>query len=619
MYSPVQYSPVAIGDGMSSPSRFHPRASASAPAFDQSKKRMSVGLWVASVSIVGGTILAGFIAVGHHLFDQHIDRRLVSGEWAQTTTRPVEIVFSSAFKVLYCFSAGVSLCQLSWYCLRRQPVTLSDIDVLVGEPSLETLYRRNLLLKMPLIITMTVAILASPVITILAPSLNTRQVAPDSSTLTVPTLNTTTDAVLNDFYPRSGFQYGAVTEIWDKAALTALLSDNPVGWPMPEGCAPECNYDITYVAPALRCSDLRPSQISDNITNEERYVSRVFDDPPSAYLVGYDGHAISVQEQMTALNFSVQNDATFSSSLYNLTLAYVPFLSSNTQKGALINASGSSCTFYNATHRASTHYFNGTQESRVSVLDFHEPLNTVYRHLDAGPKPLGVIWPTTLFANDTVSDTFRPGIGAHVHLLALADALSQRLKGSVIIDGFHGDLNTTTFMMETNIFQPAAANSFLADDATRVIGINTTAHVTNISQALQDLVANATLGFIHLNTGFTTAEAAIKSKDIAYVYDRRTLITTYAIAFFLLVVMSGVGIFSMVKNGESSSNKFSRLLVALRNPELDEVAEAVEIHGVPAHRVQLRFGGRPSTGRQNSGVFGVVSPVRQESFGVHEK
>ncbi|KAJ6522581.1 hypothetical protein B0H19DRAFT_1345957 [Mycena capillaripes] len=547
--------------------------------------------------------------VAHHLFDEHLDARSVSGRWTQTTTSRIEIFLATAFRIFFCFSAGVSLCQLSWYSLRRQPVTLPDIDALVGEPSLMILYRRNLFLKMPLIILMTLAILASPVITILAPSLNTQKVSAVSRALIVPNLNTTTDAVMDDVYLRQIVQYGSVTETWDKTALVALLSDNPVGWTMPDGCSPECEYNITYAAPALRCSDLQPNQISDGILDVERFVSRDFADPPSAYLLGYDGLALTVHEQMSALNFTVQNAATLTSSLYNLTLAYVPFLASNANKNALINAAGSACTFYNATHTASTHYFNGTQESHVTVKEFHDPLNTMYRHLD-GPSP--VIGPPTLFTNSTPSDTFGPGIGAHVHLLAMADSLSQRLQGSVIFDSFHGDLNTTTFMLETNIFEPFSVADLRAAGAeVRLLGINTTAHVTNVSQALQDIVANATLGFLNLNTGSIPADATVRPTDTVYVYDRTTLIATYAVAFFLLVVMSGVGMCSMVMNGEPSSNKFSRLLVVLRNPELDAVAEAVEgrpVHGVPAHRVQLRFGDRPPSGRQNSRVFGVVPP-----------
>ena len=74
------------------------------------------------------------------------------------------------------------------------------MDVLLSGPSLMTFSRLNLLLQTPAIITMTIAILASPIITILAPSLKTREASTAIRTLTVPTLNTTTDAVQNDLY-----------------------------------------------------------------------------------------------------------------------------------------------------------------------------------------------------------------------------------------------------------------------------------------------------------------------------------------------------------------------------------------------------------------------------------
>ncbi|KAJ7033135.1 hypothetical protein C8F04DRAFT_1396181 [Mycena alexandri] len=156
----------------------------------------------------------------------------------------------------------------------------------------------------------------------------------------------------------------ALTETWDKAALAALLSPVPAGWPMPEGCSPECQYELTYEAPALRCTDLQPDQIDDGVNAIYRFAPRIFQDPPAAYLLAYDAESTS---------------GGYKSSSYTCTLAYVPYLASNTEDGALINATGSVCTFYNATHVARTHCFNGTQESSVSVTDFRNPLNTTYR------------------------------------------------------------------------------------------------------------------------------------------------------------------------------------------------------------------------------------------------
>src|ERR1700761_7757074 len=141
---------------------------------------------------------------------------------------------------------------------------------------------------------------------------------------------------------------GSVSSTWDKAALEALLSTNPVGWPMPVGCGPaNCAYNFTYSAPAVQCSDLAPNQIDDGSPDSPRFVSRVFQDPPAAYLLAYDSR--QGESVTAALNFTSSMGDNGASPLYVWTLAYVPFLASNANAGALINAAGSACTLYNAT------------------------------------------------------------------------------------------------------------------------------------------------------------------------------------------------------------------------------------------------------------------------------
>ncbi|KAJ7875123.1 hypothetical protein B0H14DRAFT_3130829 [Mycena olivaceomarginata] len=518
------------------------------------------------ISIIGGTLFAAIVAITHHFFDEHLNGRTTSELWTQTTSSRIEIVLATVFK--------------SWYFLRRQTVTLGDLDALVGEPSPMVLHRRNLIFQMPLVIFVTIAILASPLITILAPSLNTRQAFSGPRILRVPTLNTTTDGILNDIYLRD-HGYGTVTETWDKAALFSLLSAIPVGWAMPDGCSPQCEYNFTYIAPALRCSDIHSNQI-DDMVGDDRYRStpRVFEDPPSAYLMGYDG----LDYQRSSLNFTVQNYASAASDHYNWTLAYLPYSASNGDLGVPINATGSQCTFYNATHIASTHFFNGTQESRVSVVEFHAPLNTTYKSPDSSGYYATALTPLDGSADST---QFLPGVGSHVHLLAIADSLSAHLEGSILIDGHSGVLLApTTMMMETNLFVPYGS----ADDP--MMGIRTTEHVRNVSQ-----------GFVKLSAGFTTVVATVASPDIVYVYHHTTLITTYSAAFLVLVLISATGMFSAVKNGEPSSNNFSKLLVALRNPDLEAVAAAVVRKSMDVHRARLRFDAGPQGGREAYRVF----------------
>ncbi|KAJ7704013.1 hypothetical protein B0H17DRAFT_1193937 [Mycena rosella] len=469
------------------------------------RRKHGIGVW-SPLWMLGGTLAAAVFA--HHLFDAHLDTRSVARFWTQANSGRVEIFFASVFKILFCFSAGVSVCQLSWF---------------------------------------------------------------------------------SSF----GGSYGVPTQTWDKTALVGILSETPVGWPMPQGCSPECTYasSIEYIVPAIRCSDLKPDQIDDGV---EPMYRTVFQDPPSAYLLGYDALSVGSGYQSSPLNFTVQNATTNVSDRYTWTMAYLPFLSSTVPAGSLINAAGSVCTFYNATHAASTHYFNGTQETPVSVVEFHNPLNTTYRQ--GSPS-------VNLSA---------PGTGSHFHLLAIADSISTHLEGSVVIDGHFSTVVATTLMTQSNIFEPYNADS-MAEIGGQIFGLNTTASVTNVSQALQDLVANITLvGSLFPFSSrdwMTTVDATVISTDIVYIYDRETLLATYSAAFFLLILMSAVGMFSLMKDGESNSNT-SRLLVALRNPELDAVADAVDgrprEHEIDPRRVRLKLGEAVLPGRGVAFVFQVA-------------
>ncbi|KAJ6511710.1 hypothetical protein DFH09DRAFT_1374384 [Mycena vulgaris] len=543
-----------------------------------SSARRGIGLWT-PLCIIGGTLVAAILAILHYLFDSHLNNHPVSGYWTQTKSGQIEILLSSAFKIMFCFSAGVSLIQVSWRTLRRQPLPLADIDALLSAPSMMTLPRTNLIFQAPLTLFIVISILVSPLITVFAPSLSVRRADPISQTITVPTLDLATDRVLHDFTEQA-LHYGPVTNTWDRAALLALLSDTPVGWPIPAGCAPECEYNFTYAAPAIRCTDLTPDQIDDGAADGLRFVSRVFQDPPAAYLLGYDIKTTSTGQ--AALNFTTQDryhgagqDLSVPTDQYVWTVAFVPYLASNVDEGALINAAGAVCVFYNATHEAHTHFFNATQEISVSVVEFHDALNTTFK---SGAYKLynqdGGVY--TLDGNNTVGVegvSYAPGIGANVHTFAMVDALNNILSGSISRDANTGVFTPTqTRITETGLFEPLDSFS----PGLQYPGLNLSIGVTNFSKALQDLVANATLGFIQFNTGFTTVPASVPTTENVYVFNRTTLGATYLVAFAILLLITVAGVFALITNGEPSANKFSALLATTCNPHLLPVAEAVK-------------------------------------------
>ncbi|KAF8142725.1 hypothetical protein K438DRAFT_2111765 [Mycena galopus ATCC 62051] len=520
-----------------------------------------IGFWT-PFCIVGGNLAAALLGVLHYCL-----RLLDTGKSSQ-----IEILLANAFKILFCFSAGVSLVQVSWRIMQRQPLPLADLNALMDTPSLLTLPRMNLVIQAPMTLAIMAVILASPLITVFAPSLSVRTAKASTQTLTVPTLDLTTDRVLDDIIERQGNHYGSVTNTWDSAAVIALLSESPVGWPIPEGCEPECQYNITYSAPAIQCTDLQPNQIDDGEPDSDRAVSRVFQDPPAAYLFGYD--SVRSQLQKTALNFSTVDrfhDLTFGDADPNVmtdqyvwTLAFVPFLAANENEGTLINATGSVCVFYNATHQAQTHFFNDTQETTVSVVEYQEALNTTFKGASYA-----------LYSENGDGE----GAAAGVPGVTMRRELVLMSTPWLCRNPDEGEfLNNQTRITETNLFQPLDRSYY----GLIFPGMNVSTSVTNVS-----------VGFIRFATGNTTVEVEVSSTENVYVFNRATLGATYLVSWGILLLITIAGMVALFLNGEPRANNFSTLLAATRNPRLHPISEAIKADPnlkADAARARLVFG-----------------------------
>ncbi|KAJ6591544.1 hypothetical protein DFH09DRAFT_1417116 [Mycena vulgaris] len=244
-----------------------------------------------------------------------------------------------------------------------------------------------------------------------------------------------------------------------------------------------------------------------------------------------------------------------------------------------------------------THFVNTTQQSAVSVVEYFNPLNTAYKsgimdfYHEGGTR--------TAPAAGVSKVSFAPGIGPQVHLLLMADAFTSHLTGLVVMTG-HTGVSSTTLLTETNLFPSIASPS----TQTAFPGLNISSSITNVSLlnepfylALEELVANATLssifpfpsnnrltlvGFIQLGTSYTAVTASVPSTDNAYLYNRTTLAVTYLLSFVFLLLTGIIGMHCLSANGEVSSNDFSHVLVATRNPKLDPVADILEVDPGPS-------------------------------------
>jgi hypothetical protein len=250
--------------------------------------------------------------------------------------------------------------------------------------------------------------------------------------ITVPTLNLVTDRNIGAIdLSRDSSQaiYVRTSEPWDRAMVQALLSNTALSWKIPSQCYPGCQYNVSYSAAALRCSDLDPYSISGGVPPEP-----TIQDPPVAYLSCYDHNCattgilnFTVQEPLLDVNVSAAMSAA-ERDRYGITLAYIPFSNNNGDFSSSDagSARGSVCTFYNATYLAQVSYANSMQVNAVSVSEYHDPLNTTYK------------WDYILYDGNSsnpvgksIDDSFAPGVGPNINLLTIAHRISSRRPTSL--------------------------------------------------------------------------------------------------------------------------------------------------------------------------------------------
>ncbi|KAF8223346.1 hypothetical protein L208DRAFT_1412010 [Tricholoma matsutake] len=555
--------------------------------------------------ILGGTLGAAVVAILHYSFDAYLNGKPASGFWNQLTTHRFENALATVFALLFSMSAGVSLCQMSWYIVRRKSFPIRDLDLLLGPPTWRSLLHARLVTQLPFITTIVIAITASPLIPVFAPSLTVHPGNPYVHNITVPTLDLATDNNLQAFHISNHDVYSAPSEVWTRTALRAIVADQTLGWPIPQDCAPECTYNVTYDAVALQCSDLKPDQIADGLTLSTKPAPS----SPLAYLFGYDGNGSTFYVLNVSISDNSKNlvpiglDPSQAAALsgrdqYGITLTYM-----TTSAIRARVPQGSICTLYNATHLAQVSYANGTQVSSVRVVEYHNPLNTTYRLFNL----------TDPNAPSTTGDPppqFAPGTGRHVNLLAMADSLMQYLQGTMYINGLTGALDyngTQTLITKTNLF---SINS-TALSGTLDLGEG----ITNVSQSLVEVVANATLNYMNLKLGSSSVVATSPAGTNVYQFKYVSLAVTYGIAVLILVITNSVGIVTLIKNGVPSSNEFSQVLVTTRNPTLDlcTTGACLGMHSLRDKSlgdIQLRFG---------EVAVGEGPRVRHAAFGVVDR
>lgn len=274
---------------------------------------------------------------------------------------------------------------------------------------------------------------------------------------------------------------------------------------------------------------------------------------------------------------------------YDLTVSLLPRFNGivSTDVSASSSPIGSSCKFYDATYSASTIYANNTQTTTTSITSYNYLLSSGNCSTQY----------TCTLSNDTVGETNASLPSYAIHAIssrAIVEAFVYVLEGSLEFSPQTGQMlsagNTTTAY-----WTPL----FTLNETTTPWSFGLTAPSFNLSERLTELFANVTLAFISISTdissvpdrsqvnstssaasslspGTTTANISIQPTYSIYVYASWKLFLIYGIIILLVVMGAAYGIWSMKKNGGSSTSGFAAIVEALSGSELNEQAYRVK-------------------------------------------
>jgi hypothetical protein len=421
---------------------------------------------------------------------------------------------------------------------------IADLDRLFMLPSLTSflsLLFNSLAPLLVLTLTLTAAIHALEVVTILAP--NALKVVPSSgvikcinaSSLDLARGNLTSIDTMDQSYLRPSAE-------WTRMVQRVVMFPDVVSLAAPTGCGVGCNYSITYRAPALNCRDLTSNELAFNDPNSTITVYNATSSLNQTQLLndGYVVYGMNVPYDLTVEWQTVETD-------------------SDGQNPTIQDRGGVYCQFHNALYSASG-LFNGTSQSSASSV-----------------AQLGdVLVGTSGGANDSCIDPSVNGYGQDACFImgtnfrATCDVFARSIVGLIQLDkNGPGGLDIGALLQ---VVSGSPQLTPLLDVSQSVQNAGNPYQfglaVSNLSDSLTSIFTNVTLGMIGARSDFVEVEATVSSGETEWSYNPWILWAIYSPTLLVFLLFGCYGAYCVVDGGAMDAS-LSAFVVATRNEDID--------------------------------------------------
>ncbi|KAH7156799.1 hypothetical protein EDB81DRAFT_787984 [Dactylonectria macrodidyma] len=554
--------------------------------------------WVTPSLMFGSVLLGLLLAVGHHLFYNSIDGKVVESSDQQVWNLRVGTGMAFVVKASLTAAAGMAYTQLLWHTLRSQEISLDGIDAVFSV--VNNVYGFTTLeiwLRCPALVCIAFMMWLLPFIAIVTPSALTVQSSNqlnESTVLTsLPVIEYASPKTFAEYANAGGGGYAAPSNAVARL-LAAVASQGSIA----HISAPysNCSYSVEFYGPSLSCGYLpRDDPLYDRIDSADfsstmiSFVGFVPQTSPEHLNIS------RAYDTMYGLNVTVDRGLT--SGLITLDTSYT---STDHARIYVVvpNVYGAAnttieCGLYNSSYVVDFSFTNGQQD--VTVRN-RTRLN-------------GVTW-----SSGGITTSYNV---QQVAYTAIINALGNLLVGTLRRSQYgyitaRNTLITSTILMQTTEMQRllAVTQSFF-DDAPEKLSLRN----MTMSRALEQIVANTTLSlfsnsyFLQNDTTAAIGKVQVRTSQNEYIYKPRNLFIAYSISVGLTFSVVIIGFICIWVSSLSFGSSFSTILRTTRNPELDFLLRNDENRGaepLPKGIAKSKLGFQHLTcenGLKSGGIF----------------
>ncbi|EYB28031.1 hypothetical protein FG05_35257 [Fusarium graminearum] len=518
-----------------------------------------------TVILMTGSLLSGLaLAVGHHLFYDYLNSRIVQSQNQQEWFLRIGTGMAFLVRTLLSAAIGIAYVQILWRTLRSKSVTINGINSLFGvSHNAWDLTTLELWTAAPALTVVALIAWALPLIAVVTPATLSIEISSEPNITVINKLIPTIDYDRSPWFDSS--RYAGTTSrvsriyrlLLPVATLGSILN---IAAPFPNS-----SYSVDFYGPSISCETPKNRTFTDSLSKVVAHYSKIVGNisyvgfvPSFPYPYGpllnpdartWEVHAIEGLHR--ALNRTLYDDA--------------PTLDETYEHGDRKSDKALSAAFYVLTAKK-----EGRQAENTVKCELYNSSYSINFTFDNGLQ--NIKYKTERVNGVSVLDV-------EESYLLLMDTIGDLLVGATWDAGNNVTGVQRTMAVITSVYESLHMHSFHQEkpkSATRYM---------SMGETLEELFTNLTISlfsnseFLQNDTTASYSPVTRFSAQNAFSYEPRNLFIAYGIGILFSFIVVIYGLLCIKAASASYTNSFSTILRTTRNPDLDTVIPTAETSG----------------------------------------